>query len=41
MVEKVEKHEWLQDLAQVGRAHQTCGGTVRPRSPAPCSEAVI
>src|SRR5258707_3171001 len=23
MVEKVEKHEWLQDLAEVGRAHQT------------------
>src|SRR3981081_3113190 len=23
MIEKVEKHEWLQDLAEVGRAHQT------------------
>ena len=30
MVEKVEKHEWLQDLAQIGRAHQTCDGAVRP-----------
>jgi hypothetical protein len=23
MIEKVEKHEWLQDLAEVRRAHQT------------------
>src|SRR5713226_7368677 len=32
MVEEVEKHERLQDLAEVGRAHQTCGGPCfRPR----------
>jgi hypothetical protein len=30
MVEKVEKHKRLQDLAEIGRAHQTCGGAVRP-----------
>ena len=30
MVEKVEKHEWLEDLAEIGRAHQTCNKTVRP-----------
>ena len=29
MVEKVEKHERLQDLAEVGRAHQTCRGALR------------
>jgi hypothetical protein len=23
MIKKVEKHEWLQDLAEVRRAHQT------------------
>jgi hypothetical protein len=28
MVEEVEKHEWLQDLTEVRRAHQTCDGTV-------------
>jgi hypothetical protein len=32
MVEGVEKQNWLQDLAQVGRAQQTCGGAWgRPR----------
>jgi hypothetical protein len=30
MVEKVEKHEWLQDLTEVGRAHQTRDGAVIP-----------
>jgi hypothetical protein len=30
VVEEVEKHEWLQDLTEVGRAHQTCEETVRP-----------
>src|SRR3984893_9811569 len=30
MIEKVEKHEWLQDLAEVGRAHQPGDGAVRP-----------
>src|SRR5260221_10162468 len=30
MVEEVEKHEWLQDLAEVRRAHQTCYRAVRP-----------
>jgi hypothetical protein len=29
MVEEIEKHERLQDLAQVGRAHQTGDGAVR------------
>jgi hypothetical protein len=30
MVEQIEKCEWLQDLAEVGRAHQACGEAVRP-----------
>ena len=29
MVEEVEKHERLQDLAEIGRAHQTCGEALR------------
>src|SRR5258705_4386939 len=35
MVEKVEKHERLQDLAEIGRAHQTCDGAVRLATGAP------
>src|SRR5260370_26558934 len=35
MVEKVEKHEGLQDLAEVGRAHQTCQRAVRLSPGAP------
>jgi hypothetical protein len=30
MIEQIEKHERLQDLAEVGRAHQTDGGALRP-----------
>jgi hypothetical protein len=30
MFEQVEKHERLEDFAQVGRAHQTRNGAVRP-----------
>ena len=30
VVEKIEKHEGLQDLAQVGRTHEPRDGTVRP-----------
>src|SRR6266511_3730894 len=35
MIEKVEKHERLQDLAEVGRAHQTCDGAVCLATSAP------
>jgi hypothetical protein len=30
MIEKIQKHEWLQDFAEVGRAHQTCDRAVCP-----------
>jgi hypothetical protein len=29
MVEEIEEHEWLQDLAETGWADQACGGTMR------------
>ena len=35
MVEKVEEHEGLQDLAEIGRAHQPCDGAVRPATGTP------
>src|SRR5258706_15890491 len=35
VVEKVEKYERLQDLAEIGRAHQTCDGAVRLATGAP------
>src|SRR5712664_1339252 len=30
MLGPIEKYEWLQNLAEVARAHQACGDSVRP-----------
>src|SRR6267142_2893597 len=36
VVEKVEEDEWLQDLAEVGRAHQACSVALRPATGTLC-----